>query len=76
MTGIKAYFEWRNSEGGVHGRKLVLSTELDDELSKTSKALEIVSANDTFATFSAAQVASGWAELAKAGIPTYVWAST
>jgi len=73
--GIKAYFAWRNSEGGVHGRKLVVTKEVDDELANNqAKALEIISANDTFATFSAAQVASGWADLAKNDIPTYVWA--
>ncbi len=73
--GIKAYFDYRNSQGGVDGRKLVLSKQLDDELSKNQeKALEVITANDTFATFSAAQLASGWANLADAGIPTYVWA--
>ena len=73
--GIKAYFDYRNSEGGVDGRKLVLSKEVDDELgSNQVKALEIVTANDTFGTFSAAQLATGWADLANAGIPTYVWA--
>ena len=74
-AGIKAYFDYRNSQGGIDGRKLVLSKQLDDELSKNQeKALEVITANDTFATFSAAQLASGWANLADAGIPTYVWA--
>ena len=57
VQGIKSYFDWRNSEGGVDGRKLELSTVLDDELSKNQeKALEVISANDTFGTFSATQV--------------------
>jgi ABC-type branched-subunit amino acid transport system substrate-binding protein len=74
VTGIQAYFDWRNSEGGVHGRQLVVKTKLDDELANNQqRALEIVSANDTFATFSAVQLASGWADLADAGIPLYVW---
>jgi branched-chain amino acid transport system substrate-binding protein len=73
--GVKAYFAFRNSEGGVHGRKLSLTTVLDDELAQNqAKALEIVSADDTFATFSAAQLATGWADLASAGIPLYTWA--
>ena len=32
--GIEAYFAFRNSEGGVHGRQMVLSTVLDDELTQ------------------------------------------
>lgn len=74
-NGIKAYFDFRNSQGGIYGRKLVLSKELDDQLgSNQQKALEIISANDTFGTFTAAQIASGWADLASNGIPTYTWA--
>ena len=58
VEGIKAYFAFRNSEGGVHGRELVLTTVLDDELSNNQqRALEIVSADDTFGAFSATQVA-------------------
>jgi hypothetical protein len=72
--GIEAYFAFRNSEGGVHGRDLVLSTVLDDELSNNQqRALEIVSANDTFAAFSATQIPSGWPDIAQAGIPLYTW---
>lgn len=74
VDGIEAYFAFRNSEGGVHGRELVLSTQLDDELSRNQeRALEIVSADDTFAAFSATQLASGWHDVAEAGIPLYVW---
>ncbi|HMG43131.1 MAG TPA: ABC transporter substrate-binding protein [Acidimicrobiales bacterium] len=74
VDGINAYFAFRNDEGGVHGRDMVLTTELDDELSKNQeKALEIVSADDTFAAFSATQLANGWHDVAEAGIPLYVW---
>src|SRR3954469_10256908 len=74
VDGIKAYFAWRNSEGGVNGRKLVLSKSLDDELGKNQvRALEIVGANDVFGAFSATQVASGWKDIADAGIPLYTW---
>ncbi|MBL8776833.1 MAG: ABC transporter substrate-binding protein [Acidimicrobiales bacterium] len=74
--GIRAYFAYKNAEGGVHGRDLVLDDGdiLDDELSNNqARALEIISDNDTFATFSATQVASGWGDLHEAGIPLYVW---
>jgi ABC-type branched-subunit amino acid transport system substrate-binding protein len=72
--GIEAYFAWRNSQGGVNGRQMVLSTVLDDELGQNqAKALEIISADDTFASFSATQVATGWGDIADAGIPLYTW---
>ena len=72
--GIKAYFAYRNSQGGLFGRKLVLSKELDDELGKNKeKALEIISANDVFGAFSATQIASGWADISKANIPLWPW---
>jgi hypothetical protein len=75
VDGIQAYFDWRNSEGGVWGRKLAITRKVDDELSKNQEhALEIISANDTLGTFSAAQIGAGWGDLAAAGIPTYVWA--
>jgi hypothetical protein len=74
VDGINAYFAFRNSEGGVHGRQMTLSTVLDDELANNQqRALEIVSANDTFAAFSATQIPSGWGDVAEAGIPLYTW---
>jgi hypothetical protein len=72
--GIEAYFAFRNSQGGVHGRNLVLAKKLDDELGKNKeRALEIVAANDVFGAFSATQIASGWGDVADAGIPLYTW---
>jgi hypothetical protein len=72
--GINAYFAFRNSEGGVGGRDLVLTTVLDDELSNNQqRALEIISDNDTFATFGATQIPAGWPDIAEAGIPFYTW---
>ncbi|CAO5191824.1 Branched-chain amino acid ABC transporter substrate-binding protein [Frankia sp. AiPs1] len=70
--GVKAYFAYQNSKGGVFGRKLVLSKLVDDQLGQNKQgALQIITANDTFATFSAPQLATGWPDLAKAGIPNY-----
>jgi hypothetical protein len=74
VDGINAYFAFRNSEGGVHGREMTLTTVLDDELANNQqRALEILSADDTFASFSATQVPSGWADMADAGVPLYTW---
>jgi ABC-type branched-subunit amino acid transport system substrate-binding protein len=73
--GVKAYFAFRNSQGGVYGRKLVLSKEVDDQLGNNqAKTLQIIAANDTFGTFSAPLLATGWPALGKAGVPTYTLA--
>jgi ABC-type branched-subunit amino acid transport system substrate-binding protein len=77
LDGVNAYFAWRNSQGGIYGRKLVVpkADVYDDQLSQNqAKALQIISANDTFATFSAAELATGWGNLSRAGIPVYQWA--
>jgi len=74
VDGIKAYFAFRNSEGGIFGRDLVLGEELDDALgSNQAKALEVISANDQFGVFNAPLLATGFADLDDAGIPTYNW---
>ncbi len=75
VDGVKAYFDFRNSEGGIWGRQLVLSEVLDDELANNqAKSLEILSNDDTFATFSAPLVPAGWNDLANAGVPLYTLA--
>ena len=74
LDGIEAYFAYRNDEGGIHGRQLVLGEELDDELTNNqARAAEVISANDTFGNFNATLFASGWGDLDTAGVPTYVW---
>jgi hypothetical protein len=73
-SGIDAYFAFRNAEGGIYGRKLAVGKVLDDELSQNQvRALEVTSANDSFGDFNATLLASGWGDLAKAGVPTYAW---
>jgi ABC-type branched-subunit amino acid transport system substrate-binding protein len=73
-AGVKAYFAWRNSQGGVNGRKLVLSKEIDDQLGADQQAaLQLTSANDVFGAFSAALAPSGYADVAHAGIPLYTY---
>ena len=75
-TGIKAYFDYRNSEGGIDGRKLVLSKKLDDELAEEpgAGARGGLGQRHLRAPSTPPQLATGWADLADAGIPTYVWA--
>ena len=72
--GIKAYFAWRNSQGGIYGRDLVVGEQLDDELSANqARALDVISGNKSFADFNATLLATGWGDLDKAGMPTYAW---
>ncbi|HEY6698192.1 MAG TPA: hypothetical protein VIZ67_08205, partial [Acidimicrobiales bacterium] len=73
-SGVEAYFAYRNSEGGIYGRDLVVSETLDDELANNQvRALDVISAGDTFGNFNATLAPSGWGDLDQAGIPTYVW---
>ncbi len=72
--GIQAYFDFRNAEGGIYGRKLVINDILDDELSQNQvRAIDVISNNDAFGDFNATLLASGWGDLDKAGIPTFTW---
>ncbi|HEX7132686.1 MAG TPA: ABC transporter substrate-binding protein [Iamia sp.] len=74
VEGIEAYFAFRNSEGGIYGRDLVLGEVLDDELAQNQvRALDVVSSDDAFGVFEATLLATGWGDLDSAGIPTYAW---
>lgn len=73
-SGIKAYFAYRNSQGGIYGRKLVVGDVIDDELNlNQQKSLDVISQGDAFGVFSATLLASGWGDLDQAGVPTYTW---
>ena len=72
--GIQAYFDFRNDEGGIYGRQLVIKDVLDDELSQNQvRAIDVISNNDAFGDFNATLLASGWGDLDKAGVPTFTW---
>jgi branched-chain amino acid transport system substrate-binding protein len=72
--GIKAYFAYRNSQGGIYGRDLVLAEEVDDELGKNQQvALELISKDDFFGLFSYALFSTGWSEIGKTSIPMWVY---
>lgn len=74
VDGIEAYFAYRNSEGGIYGRDLVIGDEVDDELgSNQAKTLEVISNDDAFGVFQATLVASGWGDLDANRVPTYAW---
>ncbi len=72
QNGAQAYFDYRNSLGGVHGRQLQFSQVLDDEVGNNqAKALELTIAQDVFGVFLAPLVFSGLADLGSAAMPTF-----
>jgi ABC-type branched-subunit amino acid transport system substrate-binding protein len=74
LDGVEAYFAFRNSEGGIYGRDLVIGEVLDDELSQNqAKAQQVVSDDSIFGVFEATLLATGWGVLNDAGVPTYAW---
>ena len=70
--GIKAYFDYRNSQGGLVGRKLVLSKVLDDELGHEpgQGARDRDPSQRHVRDVRVTRLATGWTDLAEAGIPT------
>ena len=71
--GIAAYFAWRNSEGGIYGRDLVLDA-VDDQLgSNAARAEELVSTDAAFGAFVATLLFTGAPVLDEAGVPTFGW---
>jgi Periplasmic binding protein len=74
LQGIEAYFAFRNSEGGIYGRDLVVGETFDDELTQNQvRSLDVVSGNKSFGAFQATLLATGWGDLDSAGVPTYAW---
>jgi ABC-type branched-subunit amino acid transport system substrate-binding protein len=72
VDGVEAYFAYINSEGGIYGRELKVSKVVDDEFGKNQqKAIEIISANDTFGIFGTGLAPTGWKAIADANIPLF-----
>jgi hypothetical protein len=76
-SGVQAYFDYANTElGGIYGRQLKADDLIDDEFSKNQeRALDIISANDSFGVFSNTIIPAGWQAISDEGIPLYVQSS-
>ena len=73
-AGIEAYFEYRNSQGGIWGRELVLANTRDDQLGNNqSEAQAMIAQDDSFGAFVATLLFTGAADLDGAGVPTFGW---
>ncbi len=77
FTGVRAYFDVVNRQGGVHGRKLRLVAQLDDQ-SRASQNISavrsLVEEKKVFAVLPVVtQIFAGAAYLADKGVPTFGW---
>jgi hypothetical protein len=71
-AGVQAYFDYRNSIGGVNGRQLVIGKTVDDELGNNEvKSLELKDDNSIFGIFFAPLLYAGLADLRDTDIPVY-----
>jgi len=77
FQGAKAYFDMVNSAGGVHGRRIELVAELDDQTDPSSDiaaARQLVEKDGVFAVIPVATpVFSGGRYLAQHDVPTFGW---
>jgi ABC-type branched-subunit amino acid transport system substrate-binding protein len=76
FDGVEAYFAYINqTEGGVYGRKLVLSSKRDDQLANNRQEVQgLLSQDDVFAALPMATALFTGAELLEEeGIPVFGW---
>lgn len=74
--GIQAYFNKVNAEGGIYGRKLVISSQRDDGFINNQQTVKSSLAQDNaFATFVATPLFYGAPDLAASNppMPTFTW---
>ncbi len=72
--GVKAYFEMINSQGGIYGRKLVLTADHDDQLGSNRQTVQAsLSQDNAFATFIATVFFTGADLLATKSQPVFMW---
>jgi ABC-type branched-subunit amino acid transport system substrate-binding protein len=72
--GIEAYFAWRNDEGGIYGRQLVLANKRDDQLARNAEeAQAMIDEDDSLGAFVATLLFTGADTLNDAGVPTFGW---
>jgi ABC-type branched-subunit amino acid transport system substrate-binding protein len=76
QDGIQAYFNMINSEGGIYGRKLVISASHNDGFVNNQQTVKASLANDhAFATFIASPLFYGANDIANSNppMPTFIW---
>ncbi len=74
VDGVKAYFEMVNENGGIYGRKLVVSSDRDDQFTQNRQTVQAsLSQDKAFATFIATTFFLGADLLARANQPVFMW---
>jgi len=74
--GIQAYFNMINEQGGIYGRKLVISSDRNDGFVNNQQTVKTSLAQDhAFATFIASPLFYGANDIAnsKPQMPTFIW---
>lgn len=75
FEGVKAYFDMVNEQGGVHGRRLVLAEERDDQMANNATEVQRLIGGDVFAVLPVAgPLFTGSELLVREGVPTFGWA--
>jgi branched-chain amino acid transport system substrate-binding protein len=74
VDGVKAYFAMVNANGGIYGRKLVVSSDRDDQFTQNRQTVQAsLSQDKAFATFIATTFFLGSDLLARANQPVFMW---
>lgn len=75
FQGVEAYFEMVNEDGGVHGRRLELAVQHDDQVANNDAAVqELLTQDDVFAVLPVASLLfTGADDLVRANVPTFGW---
>src|SRR5262249_32306802 len=75
FAGVKAYFDYVNSRGGIYSRKLALVSERDDKLGSNRQEVQgLISEDDVFAVMPVEVLLFTGADLlANSGLPTFGW---
>jgi ABC-type branched-subunit amino acid transport system substrate-binding protein len=72
--GIEGYFDLVNSQGGVWGRQLKLTSQRDDNtVNNLNETTALLAQDNVYAVFEAVELFTGAKALAKAGIPAFGW---
>ena len=74
FNGVKAYFDFVNSKGGIYGRDMKLTSEHDDQLGNNRQEVQALLDEDIFAVLPVSVLLFTGADLlGEAGIPTFGW---